>query len=85
MLSWRRQWLSLLHDVGNKESGRGIARLATRMWRFRWYLEAVAWLDSPGWLALYGKFEAAFQNVGRFNPRMRVPPDHHAGFNRRFD
>jgi hypothetical protein len=55
------------------------------MWRFRRYLEAVAWLDSPGWLALYGKFETAFQNVGRFNPRMRVPPDHHTGFNRRFD
>ena len=43
------------------------------MRRLRRYLEAVAGLNCPGWLTLYGKFEAAFQNVSSFDPRMSVP------------
>jgi hypothetical protein len=49
------------------------------MRRFLRYLDAFAGLNCPGWLTLYGKFEAAFQNVGRFDPRMSRPPDCHAG------
>jgi hypothetical protein len=81
----RRQWLSLLDNVGNKQSGRCIAGLAPRMRCFRRYLEAVAGLNCPGWLTLYGKFEATFQNVSRFDPRMSVSPDCHAGLDCRLD
>ena len=49
------------------------------MRRFRRYLEAIAWFDCAGWLTLYGKFEAAFQNIGRFDSRVRVSRDRHAG------
>ena len=48
------------------------------------YLEAIAWFDCAGWLTLYGKFEAAFQNICRFDSRMRVPPDRYASVYRRF-
>jgi hypothetical protein len=35
-------------------------------------------------LTLYGKLEAAFQDIGGFDSRMRVPPDGHSGLYRRF-
>ena len=54
------------------------------MRRFRRYLEAIAWFDCAGWLTVYRKFEAAFQNVGRFDSRVRVSRDRHTGVYCRF-
>ena len=83
-LSGRCQRLSLLDDISDKNSGLGVAWLTARMRRFRRYLESVAGLDCPGWLTLDRKLETAFQYVGRFDARMRVPPDRYASVNRRF-
>ena len=49
------------------------------MGRFGRDLKTVSWLDCAGRLTLYGKFEAAFQDVGGFDPRMRVSPTRHPG------
>src|SRR6202030_4709067 len=77
--------LSLLHDVGDEDDGLCGAGLAARMGRFRRYLEGVALLDGAGRLALHGKLEAGFQDIGGFDARMGVPPDRHARLDGRFD
>src|SRR2546426_9303978 len=74
-LGWRCEGLSLLHDIGDENSALGAAGLATRMGRFRRYLEAIAWFEHAGRLTLYGKLEAAFQDIGGFDTRMRVSRD----------
>jgi hypothetical protein len=74
-LSWRCEGLSLLHNIGDENSGLGVAGLTPRMRRFGRYLEGIACLDSAGRLTLYGKLETAFQDIGGFDSRMRVSPD----------
>jgi hypothetical protein len=74
-LSWRCERLSLLHNIGDKISGLGVAWLAARMGRFGRYLEAITGFDRAGRLTLNGKPEAAFQHVGGFDSRVRVSPD----------
>src|SRR6266487_2124712 len=83
-LGWRREGLTLLHNIGDENPGLGGARLATRMRRFGRYLEAIACLECPGRLTLYWKLETAFQDIGGFDSRMRVPPDGYSRFYRRF-
>src|SRR5206468_11200797 len=75
---WRCQGLSLLHNIGDKNSGLGAARLTPRVWRLRGYLEGIASFDCAGRLTLYGKLEAAFQDIGGFDSGMRVSPDRHS-------
>src|SRR5271166_6090324 len=69
LLSGRCKGLSLLHHVGDENSCFRFPRFTARMRRFRRYLEAIAWFNGAGWLTLNGKFEAPFQDVGRFNSR----------------
>src|ERR1700674_3052778 len=83
-LGWRCEGLSLLHNIGDENSGLGVARLATRMGRFGRYLEGIACFDRAGRLTLYGKLEAAFQDIGGFDARMRVSPDCHSRLYCRF-
>ena len=54
------------------------------MGRFGRDLKTVTWLDCAGRLTLYGKLEAAFQDIGGFDPRMRVSGDGHARLYGRF-
>jgi predicted DNA-binding ribbon-helix-helix protein len=51
-----------------------------RFWR---YLERIACFDHARLLALYWKLESSFQDVGRFDSRMRVPPDCYSRLYRR--
>src|SRR5882672_683285 len=81
---WRCERLSLLYDIGDENPGLGVARLTTSMRRFGRYLECIAGFERAGRLTLYGKLEAAFQDIGGFDSRMRVPPDGHSGLYRRF-
>src|SRR6516225_6906210 len=83
-LGGRGEGLSLLHDIGDENDALGVASLAARTGCFRRYVEAIAFLDHPGRLPLDGKLEAAFQDIGGFDPRMRVSGDGHARLNRRF-
>ena len=76
---WRCEGLSLLYDIGDENPGLGVARLTTSMRRFDRYLECIAGFERAGRLTLYGKLEAAFQDIGGFDSRMRVPPDGHSG------
>src|SRR2546427_13022761 len=69
---WRGEGLSLFHNIGDQNSGLGVARLAARMGRFGRYLEGISCFEHAGRLALYGKLEAAFQDIGGFGPRMRM-------------
>ena len=78
-LSGRCEGLSLLHHVGDENSCFRFPRFTARMRRFRRYLEAIAWFNGAGWLTLNGKFEAPFQDVGRFNSRMCVSRYDHSG------
>ena len=55
------------------------------MRRFGRYLEGITWFGCAGRLTLYGKLEAAFQDIGGFDSRMRVSPDRHACLDCRFD
>ncbi len=55
------------------------------MRRFGRYLEGIACFDCAGRLTLYGKLEAAFQDIGGFDSRMRVSPDRHPCLYCRFD
>jgi hypothetical protein len=48
-------------------------------------LEAIACLEHARGLTFDGKLEAAFQDVGGFDPGMRVSTDRDAGFDRRLD
>ena len=48
-------------------------------------MEGIACFDCAGRLTLYGKLEAAFQDIGGFDSRMRVPPDRHPCLYCRFD
>ena len=81
---WRCEGLSLLYDIGDENPGLGVARLTTSMRRFGRYLECIAGFERAGRLTLYGKLEAAFQDIGGFDSRMRVPPDGHSRLYRRF-
>ena len=45
------------------------------MGRLGRYLEGIACFHRAGRLTLYGKFEAAFQDVSGFDSRMRVSRD----------
>ena len=54
------------------------------MGRLGRYLEGIACFDRTGRLALYGKFEGAFEDVSGFDSRMRVPRHGHAGLDRCF-
>ena len=54
------------------------------MGRFGRYLEGIACFDGAGRLTLYGKLEAALQDIGRFDSRMRVSPDGRASLYCRF-
>jgi hypothetical protein len=54
------------------------------MGRFRRYLEGIACFDCAGLLTLYRELEAAFQDVARFDSRMRVPTDGHTRLYCRF-
>src|SRR5712692_4717656 len=74
-LSGRCERLSLLHDIGNKNSGLGVARLTTRVRCFGRYLEGIACFDCASRLTLYGKLKAAFQDIGGFDSWMRVSRD----------
>ena len=78
-LSGRCEGFSLLHHVGDENPCFRFPRFTARMGRFRRYLEAIAWFNGAGWLTLNGKFEAPFQDVGRFNSRMCVSRYHHSG------
>src|SRR3981081_2443096 len=53
--SWRCEGLSLLHNIGDQNSGLGVARLATGMGRSGRYLEGIAYFECAGRLTLYGK------------------------------
>src|ERR1700716_894066 len=81
---WRCEGLSLLYDIGDENPALGVAGLTTSMRRFGRDLERVAVFERAGRLTLYGKLEAAFQDKGGFDSRMRVPPDGHSGLYRRF-
>lgn len=48
------------------------------------YLECIACFDCAGRLTLYGKLEAAFQDIGGLDSRMRVSPDGHSSLDCRF-
>ena len=79
LLGWRCEGLSLLHNIGDKKSGLGVAGFTTRMRRFGRYLNKVTCLHCAGWLTLYGKFEGrAFQDIRGFNSRMLVSRDRHS-------
>ena len=54
------------------------------MRRFGRYLECIAGFERAGRLTLYGKLEAAFQDIGGLDSRMRVPPDGRSGVYRHF-
>ena len=54
------------------------------MGRFGRDLKTVTWLDCAGRLTLYGKFEAAFQDISGFDPGVRVSSNGHPWLNRRF-
>jgi hypothetical protein len=60
---------------------KGIRHVGARLGR---YLEAIACFDCAGRLTLYGKLEAAFQDIGGFDSRMRVSPDRHSRLYCRF-
>jgi hypothetical protein len=74
-LGRRGEGLSLLYDIGDENDALGVASLTTRMRRFGRDVEAIAFFDRAGRLTLDGKLEAAFQHIGGFDPRMRVPRD----------
>ena len=63
LLRWRCQGLSLLHNIGDQNSGLSVARLTPRVWRLGGYLEGIACFDCAGRLTLYGKLEATFQGT----------------------
>src|SRR5215472_13217985 len=78
-LSRRCERLSLLHNIGDQNSGSDFWRFATRVGRFGRYLEAIAGLDCAGWLTFYGQLEAALHDIGGFDSRMGVPGDFGSG------
>jgi hypothetical protein len=52
-----------------------------RFWR---YLEAIASFEHAGLLPLYGKLEAALQDISRLDSRVRMPTDRHTRLDGRF-
>jgi hypothetical protein len=52
-----------------------------RFWR---YLEAITRFEHTGRLPLYGKLEAAFQNISRLDSRVRMPTNRHTRLYGRF-
>ena len=54
------------------------------MGRFGRHLEAIARLQCTGWLTLYGKIKATFNDIPGLDARMRVPCDRHSRFYLRF-
>jgi hypothetical protein len=84
MIRLEMRGFSLLHNIGDKNSGLGVASLSTRMGRFGRYLEAIAYFEYAGRLTLYGKLETTFHDIGGFDSRMRVSPDRHSRLYRRF-
>lgn len=83
-LSRRCEGLPLLHDIRNENSGLGVARLTTRVWRFGGYLEAITCFERNGLPTLYRKLEAAFQDIGGFDSRMLVSRNRHSRLYGRF-
>ena len=70
---WRHERFALLHDVGDSDPGLFVAGFAAGMGRFGRNLETITRFQRAGRLTLYGEFETAFQNIARFNSRMRMP------------
>jgi hypothetical protein len=70
---WRHERFALLHDVGDRDPGLFVAGLAAGMGRFGRNLETIARFQCAARLTLYGEFETAFQNIARFDSRMRMP------------
>src|SRR5439155_19300810 len=83
-LGWRCQGLSLLHNIGDENSGLGGARLTTRVCRLGGDLDAIACFERTGRLTFDGKLEAAFQDIGGVDAGMFMWPDRHARFYCRF-
>jgi len=50
------------------------------MGRSRRHLERIARLQRAGRLTFDGEFEAAFNDIGGLDSRMRVAPDRHSRF-----
>ena len=54
------------------------------MGRFGRYLDGIAGFHCAGCLTLYGKLEAAFQEIGGFDFRVCMPTDRHSSLYCRF-